>query len=176
MWVELEEIIRETVKLLRPMVLCPYQLIPSLSPSYNTVRFSEMKIIKLRPSKIGLRADQISSVAQSFPTLWDPMDCSTPGFPVCHQLLELVLKLMSIKSVMPSNHRILCRPLLLPSMFPSIRVFSNESALRIRWPDYWSFSLSGCGSSSFYFCHMSHLLGISSYVSSFRYILIQIYL
>ena len=52
-------------------------------------------------------------------------------------------KPMSIKSVMPSNHLILCRPLLLlPSTFPSIRVFSNESALRIRWPKYWSFSPS----------------------------------
>ena len=54
-----------------------------------------------------------------------------------------LLKLMSIESVMPSNHLILCRPLLLlPSMFPSIKVFSNESMLRIRWPKYWSFSFS----------------------------------
>ena len=54
-----------------------------------------------------------------------------------------LLKLMSIESVMPSNHLILCRPLLLlPSIFPSIRVFSNESVLRIRWPRYWSFSIS----------------------------------
>ena len=53
-----------------------------------------------------------------------------------------LLKLLSIESVMPSNHLILCRPLLLPSIFPSIRVFSNESALRIRWPKYWSFSYS----------------------------------
>ena len=54
-----------------------------------------------------------------------------------------LLKLMSIESVMPSNHLILCHPLLLqPSIFPSIRVFSNESALRIRWPKYWSFSFS----------------------------------
>ena len=50
-----------------------------------------------------------------------------------------LLTLMSIESVMPSNHLILCRPLLLPSIFPSIRVFSNESVLRIRWPNYWSF-------------------------------------
>ena len=54
-----------------------------------------------------------------------------------------LLKLMSIESVMPSNHLILCHPLLfLPSIFPSIRVFSNESALHIRWPKYWSFSFS----------------------------------
>ena len=85
---------------------------------------------------------QFSSVTESGPTLCNPTDCSTPGFPVHHQLLEL-LKLMSIESVMPSNHLILCRPLLvLPSIFPSIRVFSNESALRIRWPKYWSFSFS----------------------------------
>ena len=56
---------------------------------------------------------------------------------------QSLLKLMSIESVMPSNHLILCRPLLLlPSVFPSIRVFSNESVLRIRWPKYWSFSFS----------------------------------
>ena len=56
---------------------------------------------------------------------------------------QSLLKLMSIKSVMPSNHLILCHPLLLlPSIFPSIRVFSNESVLHIRWPEYWSFSFS----------------------------------
>ena len=56
---------------------------------------------------------------------------------------QSLLKLMSIKSVMPSNHLILCRPLLLPpSIFPSIRVFSNELVLHIRWPEYWSFSFS----------------------------------
>ena len=70
------------------------------------------------------------------------MNRSTPGLPVHHQLLEST-KPMSIESVMPSNHLILCRPLLLlPSVFPSIRVFSNESALCIRWPKYWSFSFN----------------------------------
>ena len=70
------------------------------------------------------------------------MNCSMPGFPVCHQLLELA-QIMSIELVMPSNHLILCRPLLLlPSIFPSIKVFSNESVLHIRWPKYWSFSIS----------------------------------
>ena len=84
-----------------------------------------------------------SSVTQSCPTLCDPMDCSTPGFPVHHQLSWSLLKFMSIESVMPSNHLILCHPLLLlPSIFPSIRVFSNELALGIRWPKYWSFSFS----------------------------------
>ena len=53
-----------------------------------------------------------------------------------------LLKFMSIESVMPANHLILCHPLLLPSIFPSIRAFSNESALRIRWPKYWSFSFN----------------------------------
>ena len=71
-----------------------------------------------------------------------PMDCSTPGLPVHHQTRSLP-KLMSIESVMPSNHLVLCNPLfLLPSIFPSIRVFSNESALLIRWPKYWSFSFN----------------------------------
>ena len=70
------------------------------------------------------------------------MDCSLPGFPVHHDLPGL-LKLMSIESVMPSNHLILCcLLLLLPSIFHSIEVFSKESALCIRWPKYWSFSFS----------------------------------
>ena len=84
----------------------------------------------------------ISSVAQSCQTPCDPMDCSTPGLPVHHQLLSL-LKLTSIESVMPSNHLTLCHPLLLLlSILPSIRIFSNESVLHIRWPKYWSFSFS----------------------------------
>ena len=70
------------------------------------------------------------------------MNCSTPGLPVHHQLLSS-LKLMYIESVMSSSHLILCRPLLLlPPIPPSIRVFSNKSTLRMRWPKYWSFSFS----------------------------------
>ena len=70
------------------------------------------------------------------------MDCSTPGFPVHHYLLELTQNLVH-ESVMPSNHLSLCRPLLLLlSIFPSIRVFSKESDLFFRWPKYWSFSFS----------------------------------
>ena len=85
---------------------------------------------------------QFSSVAQLCLTLCDPMDCSTPSLPVHHQLPEL-LKLMSIESVILSDHLILfCPLLLLPSIFPSIRVFSNESVLCIKWPKYWSFSFS----------------------------------
>ena len=69
------------------------------------------------------------------------MNRSTPGLPVHHQLPSS-LRLTSIESVMPSSHLILCHPLLLPPILPSIRVFSNESTLRMRWPKYWSFSFS----------------------------------
>jgi len=83
-----------------------------------------------------------SSVTQSCPTLCDPMNHRTPGLPVHHQLPKST-KPMSIESVMPSNHLILCcPPFLLPPIPPSIRVFSNESALPIRWPKYWSFSFN----------------------------------
>ena len=73
------------------------------------------------------------SVPQSCPTPCDPTDCSTPGFSVLPYPPELVI---------PSNHLIFCCSLLPPSIFPSIRAFSNESALRIRWPKFWSFSTS----------------------------------
>ena len=80
------------------------------------------------------------SVAQSCQTLCNPMDCSMPGFPLLNHLLELV-KLMSTEWVMQHSHLVLGSPFcLLPSIFPSIRVFSNESFLCIRWPKYWSFS------------------------------------
>ena len=70
------------------------------------------------------------------------MDCSRPGLPVHHQLLEIAQTLVH-ELVMPSNHLILCHPLLLlPSIFPSIRFFSKESVLCIRWPKYWSFSFN----------------------------------
>ena len=74
--------------------------------------------------------------------LCNPMNPSTPGLPVHHQL-QSSLRLTSIESVMPSSHLILCRPLLLlPPIPPSIRVFSNESTLHMMWPKYWSFSFS----------------------------------
>ena len=71
----------------------------------------------------------------------------TPWTTACQGSLSItnsrnLLRLISIESVMPSNHFILCHPLLLPSIFPSIRVFSNESLLHIRWPKYWSFSFN----------------------------------
>ena len=74
-------------------------------------------------------------------SLCDPMDCSTPAS-LSFANSRTLLKLMSIESVMPSNHLILCCPLLLPSVFPSIRVFSSKSAVHIRWPKYWSFSFN----------------------------------
>ena len=80
---------------------------------------------------------QFSSVTQLCPTLYNPMDFSTPSLPVHHQLLELA---QTHVHQMPSNHLILCHPLLLPSIFPSVRVFSKESVLRIKWPTYWSFN------------------------------------
>ena len=84
---------------------------------------------------------QFSSVVQSCLTLCDPVNRSTPGLPVHHQLPEST-KPMSIESVMPSNHLILCRTILRNSIFPSIRVISNESAFLIRWPKDWSFSFN----------------------------------
>ena len=82
------------------------------------------------------------SAAQSWLTLCYPMDCSMPGF-LFFTISRSLLKLLSIESMIPSNHLILRRPLvLLPSVFPIISVFSNESALHISWPKYWSFSFS----------------------------------
>ena len=92
------------------------------------------------PIKIAINQNQFSSVIQMCPTLCNPMDCSRPGFPVHHQLLELA---QTHQSVMPSNYLILCCSLLLlPSIFPSISVFSNKSVYRIRWPNYRSFSFT----------------------------------
>ena len=85
--------------------------------------------------------NKFSSVSHSWLTLYHPMDCSTPGLPITDS--RSLLKLMSIESVMPSNHLILCHPLLLlPFILLSTRVFSNESPLPSRWPKDWSFSIS----------------------------------
>ena len=95
-----------------------------------------------RKTVISLSSVQFSSVAQSCPTLCDPMNCSMPG-PSVHHQTRSSLRLTSIESVMPSSHLILCRPLLLlPPTPPSIRIFSNESTLHMRWPKYWNFSIS----------------------------------
>ena len=90
-----------------------------------------------------LNADsQFGSVAQSCPVLHDPMDCSAPGLPVCHQLSEFAqTDVHEFSGAIQPSHPLLSS-LLLPLIFPSIRVFSNESFLRIRQPEYWSFSFS----------------------------------
>ena len=84
------------------------------------------------------------SVTLLCPAFCDPTDCSMPGFTVLYYFLGFAQTHVHwVSDVKPSNHLILCRPLLLlPSIFPSIRVFSNELALCIRWPKYWSFSFS----------------------------------
>ena len=97
---------------------------------------------RLPPAKSGLLGGGSGVQSVSRVQLCNPMDCSTPGFPILHYLQSL-LKFMAIESVMLSNHLILCHPLLLlPPIFPSITVFSNESALHIRWLNYWSFNFS----------------------------------
>ena len=84
---------------------------------------------------------QFSSVAQSCPTLCNPMITARQDSLLIINS-RISLKLMSMELVMTSSHLILCRPLLQPSIPPSIRVFSNESTLRLRWPKYWSFNFS----------------------------------
>ena len=109
---------------------------------------------------------QFSAVAQSCPTICNPRTAAGQASLSITNSWSL-LKLMSIESVMPSNHLILCHPLLLPlSIFPSIRVFSNESALHIRWPKYWSFSFSVSPSKE-------HSVLISFMVDSFDLLAVQ---
>ena len=101
--------------------------------------FKHERILVCFPSTNFYTWIQFSSVAQSCLTLRDPMNRSTPGLPVHHQLPEFTQTHVHWVSY-AIQHLILCHPLLPPSIFPSIRVFSNESALRVRWPKYWSFS------------------------------------
>ena len=102
----------------------------------------ELALYVFFPANLLFSSVQFSSVSQSCPTPCDPMNHSTPDLPVHHQLLEFTQTHVH-RSVMPSSHLILCCPLLLLLPIPpSIRVFSNESTLRIRWPKYWSFSFS----------------------------------
>ena len=90
------------------------------------------------------------------------MNCSTPGFPVLHYLLEFA-QTHAIESVMPFKHLILCRPLfLLPSTFPIIRVFTNESALHIRWPKYWNFSISPSNIQGWFLLGLTGLISLLS--------------
>ena len=104
---------------------------------YNVVLISAVQL-----SESPISSVQFISVAQSCPTLCDPMNHSTPGLPSITSSWSS-LRLTSIESVMPSSHLILCCPLLLlPPIAPSIRAFSNESTLHMRWPKDWSFSFS----------------------------------
>ena len=103
------------------------------TPLSNKILFSSS--LSLETTERPMASQSVSSVAQSI-WLCNPMDCSMPSFPVHSQLPELAQTHVH-ESVMPSNHLILCHPLLLlPLIFPSIRVFSNESVLCIRWPKY----------------------------------------
>ena len=98
----------------------------------------QMKFISLIKHKRALVVQSVSCV-RLFVNPWTAVDQPSLSFTISQSLLKLI----SIESVMPSNHLTLCHPLLLlPSVFPSIRVFSNESALHIRWPKYWSYSFS----------------------------------
>ena len=81
---------------------------------------------------------QLLSHVQLFETQWTAARQACLSFTISQSLL----KLLSVEFMMPTNHLILCRPLLMPSVFPSVRVFSSELAVRIRWPKYWSFSIS----------------------------------
>ena len=93
----------------------------------------------LQQEALSLIYSNCCSVAKLCLTLCDAMDCGMPGFPVLHYFPDS--ELMSIESEIPSNHLVFCHLLLLPSIFPSIMVFSSESALHIRCPKYWSFSI-----------------------------------
>ena len=127
-----------TRSLITYTVHCSTLFIPA-----EVIRGRRGRCLPLRfPRGVQISSVQFSSVTQSCLTLCDPMNCSTPGLPVHHQLRSPP-KLMSIESVMPSSYLILCCPLLLlPPIPPSIGVFSNESTLHMRWPKYWSFSYS----------------------------------
>ena len=93
---------------------------------------------------------QFSSVNQLCLTLCDPMDCSVPGFPVHHQLLELAqIHVHQVSDATQPSHPLLSPSPPYPSIFPSIKVFSNESVLRVRWPKYWSFSFNICPSNGY---------------------------
>ena len=112
----------------------------SLSTDSQTLLFgSQQKIPQLRPNSAKFSSVQSLRPDGLFVTLWTAARQASLSSTHSRSLL----KLMSIESVMTSNHLILCHPLLLsPSVFPSIRVFSSESSLRIRWPKYWNFSFN----------------------------------
>ena len=104
--------------------------------SYWTVLFFICVFSNRTKIQQNFKICQFSSVTQSCPTFCDPMNCNMPGLPVHHQIPEFTQTLV-IELVMPSSHLILCHPLLLlPPIPPSIRIFSNESTLHMRWPKY----------------------------------------
>ena len=118
--------------------------IKSIVPRDHTIRKPTTIILLFKCILNVQKAASVSCclVTQLCPTLCDPIDYSTPGF-LSLTISQSLLKFTSIESVMPSNHLILCRPLIfLASIFPSNRVFSNESALCIKWPKYWNFTFS----------------------------------
>ena len=121
---------------------------PDFMYIYTFLPFSQVKIL-LSPKymmitfKIQMDNNSFSSVAQSCPTLCDPMNRSTPGLPVYHELLEFTqTHVHQVGDAIQPSHPLSSPSLLLPSIPPSIRVFSNESTFDMRWPKYWSFSFS----------------------------------
>ena len=123
--------------------ICPWAYFLILFMSYKAFLknwpIEEIAILAEHPSSVQFSSVQSLSLVQLFVTPWTAACQASLSFTISGSLLKLV----SIKSVMPSNHLILCHPiLLLPSIFPTIRVFSNELVLHIRWPKYWNFSFS----------------------------------
>ena len=119
-----------------------------------SIHYNEMNYMNQQYAQFS--SVQLLSRVQLFVTPWTAVHQTS----LCITNSQSLFKLMSIESVMPSNHLILCHPLLLPpSIFPSIRVFSNESVLHIRWTEYWcfSFNISPSNEYSRLICHMHHI-------------------
>ena len=129
--------------LLKSMLPVILKLTSQTSPAFRPRSlFTSLSLHSSHSQSRASRIHQFSSVTQLCLTLCNPMDCSMPDFPIHHQLPELA-PTHGHRVSDAINHLILCCPLLLlPSIFPSIRVFSNESVLHTRWPKYWSFSFS----------------------------------
>ena len=133
---------------------CPHQLQQLLKWKKESEKWSRSVVSRLVATRWTVAYQALPSMGFSRPEYWSgmlfpspgdlPDSGSEPGLPHCRQMLyHLSHRLMSIELMMPSNHLILCCPLLLlPSIFPNIRIFSIESVLRIRWPKYWSFDFS----------------------------------
>ena len=120
---------------------------PAVDPGPDPLDWAVFFLIFISPDSVEWRCAYLELSLLSVPSLSRVRLFATPWTAARQTSLSATnsqssLKLMSIESVMPRNHLILCRPLLPPSIFPSIRVFSNESTLRMRWPKYWSFSFS----------------------------------